>query len=315
MRGPFLGVATGLVVLAAAVGGAAARSEPAAGAPAPAAAPETPAANRVVIYGAGDPAYRSVEVDPGQRTAPEALERMLVFHDGRAILDIGLRDERNLVDVQGSNPPAVDEEVQRENAEIAADGRSAVVLSTHFRRPVVSRSLSDPLPSLAPPDGTSTLYWIDAAHPESRWTLPIESGLWVAQVVPVAAGRGVVLSTTKGIDLPADLRVIGPDGRERFRIDRGEASVTNVFVTRNGAFVAASLSYPARSGGPDSGVRVVDLLQGTSWNYAWTIGGKSEPVSWTLEETGVLAVRTPGHETLYDRNGMAIERRPWSGAR
>jgi hypothetical protein len=82
--------------------------------------------------------------------------------------------------------------------------------------------------------------------------------------------------------------------------------VTDLTATSNGAFLGVSLAYPERPGLPQMGILVLDLLRGTRWTYSWSYGEAGDPLSWTLEDSGVLEVKVPGKIVRYDRNGAPL---------
>ncbi len=261
--------------------------------------------DRVALYVAGEEAYAGIRVEPGHRTAPEARDRLVVFREGRPVLDLGLRNERRLVPVAGSSTEEVEEEGILENAELAPDGRSAAILSTRFRRPAATGDRSQESKTL-PARGSTVLTFVDARWPDARFDLPMPEGSWVREVLPLAAGLGIAVSTTKGLGEPSDLEFYGPDARRVFRVPATEASVVGLTATLNGAFLAASLAFPDRPGLPNRGIRVFDLLRNAKWTYTWSYGGEDEPISWSLQESGALELRLPGRTLLLDRTGAPI---------
>ena len=272
------------------------------------------AANRVVLFRVDDPAYSALTVPSGARSAPEADEHLVVFHDGAAVLDVGLRDEKKTLGATEPGAPFVDEEATTDEARISPDGRSALILSSRIRRriPLGRDANRDPEPA---PVGTAVLYWIDAARPDARASVPIDEGRWVAEAIPLSEGAGFVLSTTSGPGEPADLRVHGPGGGETFRLPADGAAVERLVATNNGAYLGVDLAYPPRPESPDRGVMVLDVLHGTRWTYTWSYGGEREPLSWNLDENGILAVRVPGAELLFDPSGTPIGKRTAKAAR
>ena len=74
----------------------------------------------------------------------------------------------------------------------------------------------------------------------------------------------------------------------------------------HGEFVAVDLAYPDRPGLPHRGVLVLDLARDSRWTFAWRYGDDDEPVSWKLQDTGVLEVTTPSHVKRFDRKGKAL---------
>jgi hypothetical protein len=261
--------------------------------------------DRVAPYVQGQREYAQLRIDPGGRTHPDAEDRLVVFHGGRPVLDLGLRNERTIVPAGAAQGGALLEEGTIDSAEISTDGRSAAILSTHYRRAAAQQDAADS-GEPPPPMGDTTITFVDARHPAARFTVSIERDRWVKEVIAPAGGRGLAVSTTAGLNAPADLEIFGPDGRSVFRIPEEEASVKGVTATNNGAFLAADLAYPAHKGLPDRGVMVLDLLQGNRWTYKWSYGADDEPTSWSLDESGILELRFPGRVARYDKSGALL---------
>ena len=255
--------------------------------------PTPPHDDGVVLLTASDPEYLRLELPADLQLAPEAFSRLVVFRDGVPLLDRGLRDERLSV----STAPS-EERGYVEDAEVSADGRVAVIVSTSYRRTLTSGE--------AKTEAETELTWIDPEHPKGLWSVALEEGRWVKKAVPLSEKRGVAVSTCRDLDGPADLRYFGPDGAELLRVNEDESSLVDMVATNHGAFFAADLVFPTRPGVPDRGILVLDLLRGTRWTYTWSYGGEGEPVSWNLEETGILQVNIPGAVLRFDRNGKTL---------
>jgi len=295
--------------------GAARAAEPPAAASSGAPQTETAALDRVGLFVAGQPDYAALQLDAAGRTSPDAPYRLVVIHGGRPVLDFGLRNERKLVPAGEGPGEKTFEEGIIDNAEVAPDGRSAAILSTQYRRPAEDGAQSPDGSEPPRPVGTSVVSWVDAKRPEARFSVKVEAGRWVKELLPLAAGAGLALSTTRGLGAPADFELYGPDGREVFRTGEAEGSVTDVTATSNGAFLAVSLAYPERPGLPEMGILVLDLLRGTRWTYTWSYGEAGDPISWSLEDSGVLEVKVPGKIVRYDRNGAPLRSDGGSGKR
>jgi hypothetical protein len=182
-----------------------------------------------------------------------------------------------------------------------------LVASRYHRREAGSSNLMDANPHVEW-STTVELTLIEPGHPEGLWSVTLEDGLWVKSVVPLPRAAGVAVSTHATMDGPADLRLYGPDGDLLYRMaDRG-ASTIGLRATGNGAFLAADVAYSGKAEGPDRGILVLDLLQGTRWTYAWSYGKESEPLSWDLQETGILEIRTASSTVRYDRNGKPLRK-------
>ena len=272
------------------------------------------APDRVVVFRANDPAYAALSAPKLGRSAPEADEHLVVFHGGEPILDVGLKSEHKTLSSPEPDAPFVDEEEITDVAQVSPDGRSALILSSRVRRRVPLARDAGPKAEAAPV-GTATLYWIDASRPESRVTLPIDDGRFVAEAIPLSGGAGFVLCTTSGPGEPADLRVHGAGGGESFRLPADGGAVRRLVATNNGAYLGADLAYPARPDGPDRGVLVLDILHGSHWTYTWSYGGEGEPLGWDLDENGILAVKIPGADLLFEPNGRPIGKRAAKAAR
>lgn len=267
----------------------------------PAAASSSPP-HRIALLIAGEPDYVALAVPPQIRRHAEAESRLVVISGGVPSIDFGLRDERRAAPSDGGVPM---EEGVRDDAELSADDRSAVILTTRFRRPALGWREN---PGEAPPavSGSTEITWIDAARPASAFTLSLPEDRWVKEVVAVSGGRGLAVSTTSSRDAPADLKIYGPNGRVRAAVSELEAGVADLTVTNDGTAVAADLLFPEREGLPDRGVRVFDLDGGSSWTYTWHYGAADEPSSWRLQEGGRLELKLPGSTIIYDRSGTPV---------
>lgn len=225
----------------------------------------------------------------------------MVFRGGSAIFDRGLRNEKVAAPLSRAGDSPAEEEGYVEDAEVSPDGGYAVVLSTRYRRPI------------SPPDAVATrgrteLTWIDPAHPRGLWSVQLEEGRWVKSVVPLALRHGVAVASVADADGPADLRLYGPEGAEVLRLKGEEGSVIAMKAASHGAFLAVDLAYTDRQDFPNRGIAVLDLLQGTRWNYSWSYGGDDEPIAWNLADSGVLEITTPGGTQSYDRNGKPLRK-------
>ena len=269
----------------------------------PATAVEAPPRNGVRVYRPTDPAYRNLDLSPAKRAVPDAESRLLVFRDGVPVLDRGLRNENWTIETAGGRGPTQVEGVI-EDAAVSEDGQFALLLTTTYRRP--PRSKGAAATEERAPVGSSELTWIDATHPQGAWTKPLEGGRWAKQLVPLSVKQGVALATILKLDGPADLRIFGPDGVERIHLNEADGSVLAIEAAADGGFVAADLAYPDRAELPHRGVIVLDLLHGTRWAYTWRYGDNDEPVSWKLDDAGVLEVTSPAFVKRFDRNGKAV---------
>lgn len=260
--------------------------------------------NGVRLFESNDPDYLSLGIPGDRRIAPQAGSRLVVFRDGAPVLDRGLRVEKWLAEADGASKPPV-EEGAADDAVVAPDGRFAVLASTRFRRVASPPGRPSEAPGKA--RGVTELVWIDPAHPEGRWTTPLENGRWIQTIVPLSPVRGVAVSTLADPDDPdADFRIYGPDGKESMRIPETEGVTAEIASASHGGFVAVDLLFPDRIGLPNRGVTVLDLTYGTRWTYTWTYGSDGEPTSWRLDDMGILEVTTPESVRSFDRNGKPI---------
>jgi hypothetical protein len=69
--------------------------------------------------------------------------------------------------------------------------------------------------------------------------------------------------------------------------------------------VAAEIAFSGQLPQKERGVMVFDIAKGTSWTYGWQYGSEAEPISWTLEKRGVLAVRLARGTSRYNAAGRA----------
>jgi hypothetical protein len=270
----------------------------------PASATDEAPRNGVRVYRSDDPAYKKLESAERQRSLPEAISRLVVIHDGALVLDRGLKNESWTVEMAGGAGGSRVEGVV-EDAAVSEDGSFAVVLTTTYRRPQKAKTdkAQEPPP---PPVGVSELVWIDPLHPDGKWTQVLEDGRFAKQILPLSPAQGVAVSTIRQIDGPADLRILGPDGKSRLRLDEAEGSVLALDAASHGGFLAADLAYPDRQQLPHRGVVVLDLVHGTRWAYQWRYGSDEEAVQWQLDDSGVLEVTTPVRVRRFDRAGKPL---------
>ncbi len=260
-----------------------------------------PAGDIVRLFSADDPEYQSLDIPDARRVASEAVRRLVVFRGGAPVSDRGLGNEKRVVErASSANAASEYEDGFVEDAEVSLDGRFALVLSTRYRKPV------DPGTGVET-KGKTDLTWIDPAHPEGLWSVSLERERWVKKVLLLSPKHGVAISTLTDPNGPADLRLYGPEGREMLRLKGEEASVVDMTTTSQGAFLAVDLAYPDRPALPNRGVLVLDLLHGTRWTYTWSYGKDGEPLSWSLADTGILEVKTPGGTRCFDRNGKPLK--------
>lgn len=251
-----------------------------------------------------DQDYQELVVSERAKRYPESESRLVVFRDGVPIIDRGLRISTQIA--AQKNPDAAEvEEGLAEDAVVSSDARFAVLATTQFKRPAQQRGDRVDLPR--PAVGVTELRWIDAEHPEGKWTVKLEDGRWIRTIVPISGKRGVAIATLADPDeRDADMRILGPDGVETLRIRESEGSTAEIVATPHGNFVAVGLLFPPRLNMPNQGITVLDLTYDTRWTYSWTYGDDAQPLSWKIDDTGVLVVTTPLAIRSYDRLGKPI---------
>lgn len=267
-------------------------------------------ADHIAVADSSSPGYLEIPILPEVRVRPDADERLLVFRDGEVLLDLGLRDENEITQPMGSDgTPWIQERGVKDIAHIAHDARSAVVVSTSF----LLRSVPDGYRGMGASaervaQARSSLNWIDADHPGGRWTLELEQNRLFGIVHVFAGARGVLVTTGGGDGGSTDLRVLGPDREPIVHLEDLASGVPAIDPTPTDLFLAVDLSFLPAEGRADRGILVVDMLRESHWVYAWTYGSDEEPISWELEDTGVLVVQKPGETVRYDRLGLPLRR-------
>ncbi len=281
-------------------------TEPVAREAGPATAKESEPRDGVRLFDKGDPEYIALSPPPRSRIYPEATSRLVFFLGGAPILDRGLRSGSS-----SAAPTRPGEHVETaedvvETAVTSPDDRFGVVLSTRVQRAAASpgqAGASSDSPSLS-----TEISWVDTANPEGLWSVSLEQGRFVRDLALLSAGRGVAVITLADPDSPADVRIYGPEGIELTRLDESDGSALSLSATSHGAFLAVDLAYPNVAELPSRGVTVFDLLHGTRWTYTWKYGASDEPMSWRLDDTGVLEVVFPGKSRAFDRNGKPLKK-------
>lgn len=259
--------------------------------------------DRVALYADGDPGYASLDIPPAAHVFPGAISRLVVFHDGKCVLDRGLRDERK-AGVAGTGR-ALEETGFVEEAVVAPDGLSALLRTLHYE----DRVELEPGGGAPRQDrfrGRVSLTWIDPLSPGGRWSTSLPPGRFVKESLALPLQLGAAVITTDAEGARGDFRLYGSDGTPRLAVPADEAESIGLTPTNSGAFVAVELAYPDRPGVPERAILVLDVLQGTRWYYTWSYGSDAEPLSWSIDDTGILVVRTPGGEKRFDRTGRPI---------
>ena len=205
----------------------------------------------------------------------------------------------------GPNGP-FDEERLIEEAKVSSDGRSAVVVSTHYRRlldPPVSTS-ADPPDDVLPLKTAVT--WIDASTAGSFWTISIADNRWIKTALPISGGRGAAIATSADLNGPADLRLLGRDGVELYRMSESEGSVVSLSATPLGAFLTADLAFPDRGENVDRGAGARSNPR-FAMEYDGLRRRDGQPLS-AHDDNGVSRCGFPAHGR-FDRTGSRCGRR------
>lgn len=254
--------------------------------------PEPPARpDRVALLTLSDPAYARIQIPENARVAPSAVERLLVYRKGVCIVDRGLRSIRQPA------PSGGGEMGLAEIASVAPDAAGAAIVITRWEARVDANVVD------------SRIVWIDPLHPDGAWSVKLEPGRQVKEILALSASFGVAAATFTEGDPLVDLRMYGPDGRERSRSDARTGSVVDLAVSDDGGFLGADLALPPQEGGPDRGIVVSDLVRGTRWQFTWRYGSEDEPKSWYLATGGILELRTAGDLLRFDSVGTPIRGR------
>jgi len=273
-----------------------------------AAAPETTAMtapDRVVLLSAGDPEYRALAIPRSYKTAPDARLHLIVFRGGLCIRDHGLADAQATEGREVAGAAMVEQRGTTERAFVGPDGRAAVVVATRY----VSRVDVSPGQTSTANDtvtGGTTLTLVDPAHPDGRWRVTLEEARWAKDVLVLADAMGVVVTTFLPRNGPTDVRILNATGHEAVRVPETSAESLRIEASPEGGFVAAEVAFRDNAELPERGVIVFDLARGTQWTYGWRYGSDAEPVSWSLQNAGVLAVEIPGGTRRFDATGRKL---------
>jgi len=272
------------------------------------ASPGTPAdaaPDRVVLLAADDPAYTALAIPRSFKTAPSASSHLLVFRGGLCVRDHGLEDSLTK-DGRGVDGTGIVEQAgTNQRAVVAPDGRVAVVVGTRY----VSRVDVTPGQTSTANDtltGDTTLTWVDPTHPDGRWRVTLENSRWVKDLLVLANNAGVVATTFLPRNGPVDVRILDATGHESIRVPESNSETVHIEGSSDGAFVAAEVTFRDNPKLPERGVIVFDLAHRSQWTYGWRYGSDEEPVSWSLENRGVLAVQVPGDTRRFDATGRRL---------
>jgi hypothetical protein len=259
----------------------------------------------VVLLSAGDAEYRALAIPRSYKTAPDAPSHLLVFRGGLCVRDVGLADTQNRDEHGTPNSAIVQEIGTTDRAVVGADGRAAVVVRTRYDSrvdvtPGQKSTVNDTV------TGDTTLTLVDPAHPDGRWRLTLEHGRWAKDVLTLPSGKGVVVTTFLPRNGPTDMRILDDTGHESFRIPESSAETSRIDVSPDGTHVAAELAYHDRPLQAERGVMVIEPASGSRWTYEWRYGSDAEPLSWTLQKEGVLAVKLADGVQRFDAKGHKL---------
>lgn len=261
--------------------------------------------SHIVLLRVDSADYRALAIPKSYKSEPDALLHLLVFRDGLCVRDRGLMQIHDTTDAGKPGMIMMQETGVTERAAVAPDAREAIVASTRY----VSRVDVTPGHTSTKDDtvtGATTLTLVEPAHPDGRWTLTLEHGRWVKDLIVLAHGKGVALTSFVPRNGPTDVRILGPDGREAFRVPETSGETLRVDASPDGGFVAAEMSFAEGASPFERGVTVFDLAHGTQWTYGWRYGGDEEPSSWTLQDQGVFAIVLPGGKRRFDPAGHRL---------
>jgi hypothetical protein len=90
------------------------------------------------------------------------------------------------------------------------------------------------------------------------------------------------------------VRILDANGHESLRVPESVGETLRIEASPDGGYVAAEVAFRDNPRFPERGVVLFTLATGTQWTYGWSYGSDAEPVSWTLQRGGVLAVKLPG---------------------
>jgi len=254
---------------------------------------------------AGSSEYRALAIPRSYKTAPDAPLHLLVFRGGLCVRDHGLGDSTANGGSGVDGVTIVEQKGTNQRGFVGPDGRAAVVVGTRY----VSRVDVSPGQTSTANDtvtGDTTITLVDPAHPDGRWRVTLENSRWAKDVLVLDDAKGVVLTTFVPRNGPTDVRVLDAAGRESIRVPESSAETLRIDAAPGGGFVAAEVTFRDNPELPERGVIVFDLARGTQWTYGWRYGSDAEPVSWSLQSAGVLAVKIPGGTHRFDATGRKL---------
>jgi len=151
--------------------------------------------------------------------------------------------------------------------------------------------------------GGTTVTLVDPAHPDGLWRVTLENARWTKDVLVLPASMGVALTTFLPRRGPTDVRILDAAGHESARVPESSAETLRIEASPEGGHVAAEVKFRDNAELPERGVIVFDLARGTQWTYSWRYGSDAEPLAWTLESRGILAVKLSGGTRRFDATG------------
>jgi len=259
--------------------------------------------DRVVVLAATAPEYRALAIPKSYKTAPDALTHVLVFRGGLCIRDRGLVQTHETGGGSDHTKVIMEETGLTERAAAASDGSAVGLASTRY---VSQVDLTPGRPSTGANDtvrSVTTVTLIDPYHPEGRWQITLENGRWINELLVLPSAGGLVLTTFLPRTGPADLRILDAAGRETVHVPDASGQTLRIETTPSGGFVAAEIALRDDISPWERAVTVFDLTHATQWTYGWRYGDEAEPLSWALEDGGVLAVKLDSGTRRFDPTG------------
>ena len=261
--------------------------------------------DRVVLLTANSPDYLALAIPKSYKSAPDAPVHLLVFRGGLCIRDRGIVQAHETGGGSDHSRTVVQETGLTDRATVASDASAAVVASTRYvsqvdLTPGSTSTANDTVSSL------TTLTLIDPSHSEGRWQITLEDGRWVNEMLVLPGSAGLVVTTFVPRNGPADLRILDAAGRETVHVPETSGQTLHVEISPRGGYVAVDLAFPESASPWERGVTVFDLAHATQWTYGWRYGSDDEPISWTLDDGGVLALKLGSGTRRFDSTGRRV---------